>query len=238
MLPALTSRTSPTRRSNCTCVWPQTTTSAPAPVSGAAQRSSGLSRVKISSSLRGVAWQKSVRPTVSVSGSERRNSTSSGESCARTNSISSGGASPGSCWTSSRSALPRMNRTSPSSERSRPIVSAGHGPRAKSPPTTMTSASTSASTASSAGRFPWMSYSAATRKELIHDLELHAPALACTARTHDRAQRAGDPSLPADHLAEVVLGDVEAQDDGVVLVDTLDANLVGFVDELARQELE
>src|SRR5205814_7325318 len=41
-----------------------------------------------------------------------------------------------------------------------------------------------------------------------------------------------------DHLAQVVLGDVQPQDDGVLLLDTLDAHRVGLVDELARQVLE
>src|SRR5262249_25360134 len=72
---------------------------------------------------------------------------------------------------------------------------------------------------------------------LIHDLELHAPPLAGAAGAHDRAQRAGDASLPPDHLPEVVLGDVQAQDDGVVLLDPLDALLVGLVAGPARKEL-
>src|SRR5262249_35574767 len=78
----------------------------------------------------------------------------------------------------------------------------------------------------------------APRPALVHDLELHAPPLACTARAHDRAQRAGDAPLPADHLAEIVLGDVQAQNDGVFLLDALDTHLVGCVDELPRKELE
>src|SRR5690242_4751462 len=75
-------------------------------------------------------------------------------------------------------------------------------------------------------------------RALVDDLELHATPLACTTRAHDRAQRAGDAPLPPDHLAEIVLGDVQAQDDDVLLLDALDAHLVRRVDEPARQELE
>ena len=59
-----------------------------------------------------------------------------------------------------RSQLPRMYVTGSASEPSRSSVSRGMGPNAMSPPTRMRSGakrSTSASTASSARRFPWMS---------------------------------------------------------------------------------
>ena len=58
------------------------------------------------------------------------------------------------------------------------------------------------------------------------------------AGTDDRAQRARDPSLLADHLAEIVLRDMETKHDGVGLVDALDAHCVGLVDKLPRQVLE
>jgi hypothetical protein len=59
-----------------------------------------------------------------------------------------------------RSALPRTKRAIGPSAASRSIVSTGIGPAATSPPTTIRStpsAATSARTASSAGRLPWMS---------------------------------------------------------------------------------
>jgi len=58
------------------------------------------------------------------------------------------------------------------------------------------------------------------------------------ARTDDRAQSAGDASLLADHLAEIVLRDMETKHDGVGLVDALDAHRVGLVDKLPREVLE
>jgi hypothetical protein len=54
------------------------------------------------------------------------------------------------------------------------------------------------------------------------------------AGTDDCAQCAGDTSLLADHLAEIVLRNVEAKDDSIGLVDALDANGVGLVDKLPR----
>ena len=59
------------------------------------------------------------------------------------------------------------------------------------------------------------------------------------ARPHDRAQRLDGATLPADHLAAVLLGNEQLEHDRVVvLVETLDLDLVGIVDERARQELE
>ena len=90
------------------------------------------------------------------------NSSRSGPSCSLSHSnrarpSSSSGAVPSA---SSRSALPLRNSALSPSARSRSNVSTGIGPAAKSPPITMASTPsrwTSASTASSAGRFPWMS---------------------------------------------------------------------------------
>src|SRR5690349_5282297 len=72
----------------------------------------------------------------------------------------------------------------------------------------------------------------------VDDLELHAPLLACAARADDRAQGARDPALPPDHLAKVVFGDVQTQHERVLVVDFLDPNRVGVVDELLREVLE
>src|SRR5438874_1751229 len=109
-----------------------------------------------------------------------------------------------------------------------------------SPPSTIASTSpTSASTASSACGIPCTSYSAATRTTaLVHDLEDDALALPPRRRANDLAQRARDPALPPDHLADVVLRDVEPQHDDVVAFLTLDANGVGLVHEPAREVLE
>src|SRR5829696_3895586 len=67
-LPALTKRTPPTRRSSCWWVWPATTTGASTPASTCAQRSGDDSRVSISSSRRGLAWQYRTPFSSSVSG--------------------------------------------------------------------------------------------------------------------------------------------------------------------------
>ena len=72
-LPALTSRVAPIARSNCTWVWPFTTVCWATPARIGARRSSLESGVTISSSLRGVAWQKSTspRPSISTDGERR-----------------------------------------------------------------------------------------------------------------------------------------------------------------------
>jgi len=75
-------------------------------------------------------------------------------------------------------------------------------------------------------------------RHLVDYFELYPTALAHAAGAHDRPQRAGDATLAADHLAEVVLCDMQAQDDGVVFVDSLNAYRIGLVDELLRQILE
>ena len=41
-------------------------------------------------------------------------------------------------------------------------------------------------------------------------------------RSYDRAQRPGDPALAADHLADVVAGDVQLDDRVAVALDLLD----------------
>ena len=66
-LPALTYRRPATARSTCTWTWPATTTRSSTPASAAANASSGVTRVTISSSRRGVAWQNSVGPRPSTS---------------------------------------------------------------------------------------------------------------------------------------------------------------------------
>src|SRR6516164_1884162 len=130
----------------------------------------------------------------------------------------------------------------------------------KSPPNTTASASTSCSTASSAHGIAWTSYSAATlirsgsvraaasapaRLRLAYaasfrvgDLDEHAAPVARRARTHERAQRAGDAALAADHLADVVLGHVQHEDERAVALLLLHAHGLRIVDQLAREVRE
>ena len=72
----------------------------------------------------------------------------------------------------------------------------------------------------------------------VDDLEEEALSPARAARAHDRAEGARDSTVPPDHLPDLVRRDVEAEDDAVRLFHSLDAHLVGLVDELARQVLE
>ncbi len=131
-----------------------TTVRSSIPSSTSRQRSSGESDVRISVSLRGVAWQKSTGPSpsissVAVSARVAIRASVESSSLARTQSIVSAGARPG-APTSSRSAFPRTRYTGNSSASSAAAVSAGHGPARSSPPSTIASteaADTSASTA-------------------------------------------------------------------------------------------
>src|SRR5207248_3783154 len=109
------------------------------------------------------------------------------------------------------------------------------------------SSPTSARTASSAGRLPCTSYSAAALETLwlratwvgsVDDLETDAALLSGGARAHDCTQSARDPSLPADHLAAIGLRDEETEHELVVLVELLDPDGVGLVHELAREIFE
>ena len=69
---------------------------------------------------------------------------------------------------------------------------------------------------------------------LVGDLELEPAARLHPAGADDRAQRPDEPALAADHLADVVLGHMELEDERpVVLLDLLDAHGVGLVDEPA-----
>src|SRR2546428_11885299 len=54
-------------RSNCMWVWPQTTIGTLTPSKTAKRRSSGVRRVNISVSFRGVAWQNSTSPNSGIS---------------------------------------------------------------------------------------------------------------------------------------------------------------------------
>ncbi|HSC91701.1 MAG TPA: hypothetical protein VLB86_08615 [Gaiellaceae bacterium] len=72
----------------------------------------------------------------------------------------------------------------------------------------------------------------------VGDVEMHALVPPCRARPDERAEGPRDPSLAADHLADVVGGDVEADDGDPLALAALDADLVGIVDEAARQLLD
>src|SRR3954463_14601219 len=173
-----------------------------------------------------------------VGGSSWRNSISSSLSCERACSRNWGGARPSSSGCSSRSALPRTQTTRSPRPRSRASVSDGCSPPAQtSPPTTIVASSgTSARTASSAARLPWMSYMAATDATSVGDLELEPPACLHPARANDRAQCPREPALPADHLADVCLGHVQPQHErAVVVLDLLDAHGAWLVDEPAGE---
>ena len=54
----------------------------------------------------------------------------------------------------------------------------------------------------------------------------------------ERPQSARDPALAPDHLADVLLGDVQPEDDRAVPLGPLHAHLVRPVDEVPRQVLE
>ena len=58
------------------------------------------------------------------------------------------------------------------------------------------------------------------------------------AAAEDRAQRLRGPALLADHLAEILLGDLELEHQRVRLGDLLDLDLLGPVDETARQKVD
>ena len=63
-----------------------------------------------------------------------------------------------------------------------------------------------------------MSYSAATGTGTsVDDLELEPASRLDAAGADDRAQRARESALAADHLADVVLGDVQPEDERAVV---------------------
>src|SRR5262249_26795204 len=69
-------------------------------------------------------------------------------------------------------------------------------------------------------------------------LEQRAPGAARRGGAHDGTERARDPALAADHLADVVLRDMQLDDRVAVALDLLDAHRVRLVDEAARQVLD
>ena len=69
----------------------------------------------------------------------------------------------------------------------------------------------------------------------VSDLENDPAPLPGAAGPNDRTQRACEASLTADHLADVVFCDVEAQDDRVRSLFLLDPDSVWIIDQLASQ---
>ncbi len=168
-LPGLTNRRQSASRSNGMWVWPSTTVRSAVPAKASLYRCTGESTSTISVSLRVLAWQNRTAPspvTSRVADSGRSASRSLCRAASRVAPYSvgrratsgrPGSSAPSKAAASSRSALPRTQTTWPPSPASRSSVSAGIGPVARSPLSTMASApaaATSLSTASSAGRFP------------------------------------------------------------------------------------
>lgn len=72
----------------------------------------------------------------------------------------------------------------------------------------------------------------------VSDLEDQPAPLPGSTGPHDRAERPRDPALASDHLADVLLRDVQAEHDGVVPQLLLDADGVGVVDQPLGQVCE
>jgi hypothetical protein len=72
----------------------------------------------------------------------------------------------------------------------------------------------------------------------VSDLEHEPPPLAGAAGANHGAQGPRDAALAADHLADVVLGDMEPEDGLVLPLLLLDPDRVGIVDELPGQVLQ
>jgi hypothetical protein len=72
----------------------------------------------------------------------------------------------------------------------------------------------------------------------VSDLENQPPLLASAAGSYDSPQRTRQPALPTDHLADVVLGDVEVEDDDVVPFLLFDPHGIGLVDQPPGEILE
>jgi hypothetical protein len=72
----------------------------------------------------------------------------------------------------------------------------------------------------------------------VSDLENQPAPLPRASGPDDRPERPRDPSLASDHLADIVLGDVQPQDDGVVALLLLDSDRIRVVHELSREVRE
>src|SRR5262245_61213156 len=74
-----------------------------------------------------------------------------------------------------------------------------------------------------------------TAASLFEDLDQRALPRAGRHRLHDGAQRASGLAAAADDFAEVRFSNLELVDVGLTLLDQLDANFVGLVDEIDRE---
>ena len=73
----------------------------------------------------------------------------------------------------------------------------------------------------------------------VDDLDEDALSFLDAIGLHDGAQRLGRAALAADHLAAVVLGDAQLEDDRVVvLLELVNLDLVRLVDQGPGEELE
>ena len=70
---------------------------------------------------------------------------------------------------------------------------------------------------------------------LIGDLEHQTAPLPRAAGADERTKRTRDPPLASDHLADVLLGHMEPEDDRVVALLLLDADCVRVVDQPPRE---
>ncbi len=168
-LPPFTQRIPPTTRSICECVWPARTTSASTPSRIAASRSSGVTSVTISVSLAGVPWQRSTRPSPSISTSAVGRQRGDPLELRVAEPVGA----PGRVLAFARDHHPLAVPV----DLDQAVVEPGEQVEALAPGTVprpcrrrrgrgrRPATSGSASTASSAGRFPWTSKRAATRTQ-------------------------------------------------------------------------
>jgi hypothetical protein len=73
----------------------------------------------------------------------------------------------------------------------------------------------------------------------VDDLDEDALSFLAATRLHDASQGLGGASLAADHLAAIGFRDAQLEHHGVVVLGELgDLDLVGMVDQRAREVLE
>jgi hypothetical protein len=74
-----------------------------------------------------------------------------------------------------------------------------------------------------------------TSSASVGNLEDEPPPLARTAGPDHGAQGTRDPPLPADHLADIVFRDMEAEDERILALHLLHPDRVGVVDEVPSE---
>src|SRR5439155_22693638 len=72
----------------------------------------------------------------------------------------------------------------------------------------------------------------------LNDLEQDPPVALGAARADDGAESSGDAAASPDHAADVVRGDAQPDDERAVLLDLLDADGVGVLDEPPSEVLD